>query len=392
MSASQSNRARGLATRLTHAGRKPEDFHGFVNPPVVHASTVLFPDCATMLSGGQTYHYARRGNPTTDALEEALAELEGAAGVRLAASGLNAVSVALLSCLSSGDHVLITDSAYGPTRHFAETTLKRLGVAVDYYDPAVGAGIEALFRPNTRAVMTEAPGSLTFEMQDIPAIAEVAHARDALVVMDNTWATPCFFDAIGHGVDLSVQAGTKYLIGHSDAMLGTVAASERAWPGLKETHGALGMHVGPDDVYLALRGLRTLEVRLRRHMENALEIARWLAERPEVARVRHPGLESDPGHAIWKRDFTGATGLFAFDFIDSVSEAQSHAFLDALELFGLGYSWGGFESLAIPVRLKGARTATPMPTGGPSVRLHIGLEDTADIRADLEAGFAALKA
>lgn len=391
MSASQSNRARGLATKLSHAGREPRAFHGFVNPPVVHASTVLFPDCATMLSGAQTFHYARRGNPTTNALEEALAELEGAAGARLAPSGLAAVSLALLSCLSAGDHVLITDSAYGPTRHFAETTLKRFGVAVDYYDPALGAGIEALFRPETRAVMTEAPGSLTFEMQDIPAIASVAHARDALVVMDNTWATPVFFDALGHGVDLSVQAGTKYLVGHSDAMLGTVAASERAWPGLKETYGALGLHVGPDDVFLALRGLRTLEVRLRRHMENGLEIARWLAERPEVARVRHPALESDPGHAIWTRDFTGASGLFAFDFVDSVSEAQSHAFLDALELFGLGYSWGGFESLAIPVRLKGARTATPLPTGGPSVRLHIGLEDTADIRADLEAGFAALR-
>lgn len=391
MSASQSNGENGLATRLAHAGRNPEEFHGFVNPPVVHASTVLFPDSRTLLSGAQKYNYARRGNPTTDALEAALAEIEGAAGVRLAASGLNAISVALLSCLSSGDHLLITDSAYGPTRHLAETTLRRLGIEIDYYDPTIGAGIAALFKPNTKAVMTEAPGSLTFEMQDIPAIAEAAHAAGALVAMDNTWATPCFFRPLDHGVDLSIQAGTKYIVGHSDAMLGTVAASERAWDGLRETHGALGMHVAPDDVFLGLRGLRTMEVRLRRHMDSALEIARWLQTRPEVARVHHPALPEDPGHAIWKRDFTGASGLFAFDFVDGVSHEQSCAFLDALRLFGLGYSWGGFESLAIPVRLKGARTATALPEGGPGIRLHIGLEDVADIRADLEAGFAALK-
>lgn len=390
MSVSKNTPTQRLATRLAHSGRHPEAFHGFVNPPVVHASTVLFPDTQTMLSGGQTFHYARRGNPTTNALEEAIAELEGAAGARLAPSGLAAVTLALLSCLSSGDHLLVTDSAYGPTRNFAETVLRRMGVDVEYYDPTLGAALAGLFRPTTRAVMTEAPGSLTFEMQDIPAIAEIAHAHGALVVMDNTWATPIFFDAIGHGVDLSVQAGTKYLVGHSDAMLGTVAASPRAWEGLQATYGAMGLHVGPDDVFLGLRGLRTLKVRLDRHMEAGLEIARWLETRAEVARVRHPALPSDPGHALWQRDFTGASGLFAFDFTDDVTQAQAHAFLDALTLFGLGYSWGGFESLAIPVRLKGARTATPLPAGGPSVRLHIGLEDTADIRADLEAGFAAL--
>ncbi|MAA99633.1 MAG: cystathionine beta-lyase [Stappia sp.] len=390
MSSSEKTPAKGLATRLAHMGRYPKEFHGFVNPPVVHASTVLFPDTKTMLSGAQTYHYARRGNPTTNALEDAVAELEGAHGAHLAPSGLGAVSLALLSAVSSGDHLLVTDSVYGPTRNLAEKMLKRMGVEVDYYDPTIGAGIAELFKPNTRAVMTEAPGSLTFEMQDLPAIVEAAHARDALVVMDNTWATPVYFDAIGHGVDLSVQAGTKYLVGHSDAMLGTVAASERAWERLDETYGALGMHVAPDDVYLGLRGLRTLKVRLERHMESGLEIARWLEGRPEVSRVRHPGLESDPGHALWARDFTGASGLFAFDFTDDVTFEQSCAFLDALELFGLGYSWGGFESLAIPVRLKGARTATPVP-GNASIRLHIGLEDTADIRADLEAGFAALR-
>jgi cystathionine beta-lyase len=390
MSSSEKSPAKGLATRLAHMGRYPKEFHGFVNPPVVHASTVLFPDTGTMLSGAQTYHYARRGNPTTNALEDAVAELEGAHGARLATSGLGAVSLALLSAVSAGDHLLVTDSVYGPTRNLAEKLLRRMGVEVDYYDPSLGAGIAELFKPNTRAVMTEAPGSLTFEIQDIPAIVDVAHARDALVVMDNTWATPVYFDAMAHGVDLSVQAGTKYLVGHSDAMLGTVAASERAWERLDETYGAMGMHVAPDDVYLGLRGLRTLKVRLERHMESGLEIARWLEGRPEVSRVRHPGLEGDPGHAIWKRDFTGASGLLAFDFTDDITFEQSCAFLDALELFGLGYSWGGFESLAIPVRLKGARTATPVPSNA-SIRLHVGLEDTADIRADLEAGFAALK-
>lgn len=343
-----------------------------------------------MITGKQKYHYARRGNPTTDSLEDALCELEGAAGVKLASSGLNAISVALLSCLSAGDHLLVTDSAYAPTRHLCETTLRRLGIEVDYYDPTVGAGISALFRPNTRAIMTEAPGSLTFEMQDIPAIVAAARTIDAFVLMDNTWATPCFFRPLDHGVDLSIQAGTKYIVGHSDAMLGTVAAGPRAWERLEETHGALGMHVAPDDVFLGLRGLRTMKVRLDRHMESALTVASWLQQRPEVARVRYPALADDLGHELWRRDFTGASGLFAFDFVEGTSDEAARAFLDALSLFGLGYSWGGFESLAIPVRLKGARSATPLPEGGPSIRLHIGLEDVADIQTDLEAGFAAM--
>lgn len=390
MSAPAKNSPQGLSTRLAHAGRSPDAHDGFVNPPVFHASTVLFPDTETMITGKQKYHYARRGNPTTDSLEDALCELEGAAGVKLASSGLNAISVALLSCLSSGDHLLITDSAYAPTRHLCETTLRRLGVEVDYYDPTIGAGISALFRPNTRAIMTEAPGSLTFEMQDIPAIVAAARAIDAFVLMDNTWATPCFFRPLDHGVDLSIQAGTKYIVGHSDAMLGTVAAGPRAWERLEETHGALGMHVAPDDVFLGLRGLRTMKVRLDRHMESALTVATWLQQRPEVAQVRYPALAGDSGHELWRRDFTGASGLFAFDFVEGTSDQAARAFLDALTLFGLGYSWGGFESLAIPVRLKGARSATPLPEGGPSIRLHIGLEDVADIQTDLEAGFAAM--
>ncbi|MBA5776428.1 cystathionine beta-lyase [Stappia sp. F7233] len=387
MPSNKSEPALRMDTTLAHAGRHSAENHGFVNPPVIHASTVLFPDTATMLSGKQRYVYGRRGTPTTEALEEAITELEGAAGARLATSGLNAISLALLSCLSAGDHVLIVDSAYGPTRHFCETVLKRMNIEVEYYDPALRAGIAGLFKANTKAILTEAPGSLSFEMQDIPQIADIAHARGALVLMDNTWATPLYFPAISHGVDLSIQAATKYIVGHSDVMIGTVAASERAIEGLKTTHGAMGVHVGPDDVYLALRGLRTMGVRLRQHMESGLTIARWLETHPLVERVRHPALESDPGHAIWKRDFKGACGLFAFDFRKGVTIEQSHAFIDALKLFGLGYSWGGFESLVIPVRLAGMRTASALPEGGPSVRLHIGLEDVEDLRRDIEQAF-----
>lgn len=390
MPSNKSESALEVGTRLAHTGRHSLENHGFVNPPVIHASTVLFPDTATMLSGKQKYAYGRRGTPTTEALEEAIAELEGAAGACLATSGLNAISLALLSCLSAGDHLLVVDSAYGPTRHFCDTVLSRMNIEVEYYDPALRGEIAGLFRANTKAILTEAPGSLTFEMQDIPQIAEIAHERGALVLMDNTWATPLYFRAIEHGVDLSIQAGTKYIVGHSDVMIGTVAASERAFKALKATHGAMGLHVGPDDVYLALRGLRTMGVRLRQHMESGLAIARWLETHPMVARVRHPALESDPGHAIWKRDFTGACGLFAFDFKDGVTVEQSHAFIDALQLFGIGYSWGGYESLAIPVRLAGIRTATALPDGGPGVRLHIGLENADDLRRDLERGFAAI--
>ncbi|NBN62424.1 cystathionine beta-lyase [Microvirga tunisiensis] len=377
-------------TILVHAGRHPEDFHGFVNPPVVHASTVLFPDTAHMAPGAQKYNYARRGNPTTDALEEALMALEGAAGVKLATSGLNAVSLACLSCLKTGDHFLVADTVYGPTRHFCDTVLPRYGITVEYYRPDLGGAIRSLFRPNTAAVFTEAPGSLTFEMQDIPAIAAAAKETGAFVLMDNTWATPLYFKPIAHGVDLSIQAGTKYIVGHSDVTIGTIAASARALPGLLELHGAMGVHIAPDDVYLALRGLRTMGIRLERHQQTTLAIADWLAQHPKIARIRYPAWKDDPGHAIWARDFSGASGLFGFDFTPNVSKAEASAFLDALRLFGLGYSWGGFESLAIPVKLAGVRSAgTPLPEGE-SVRLNIGLEDPADLIEDLSRGFAAI--
>jgi len=377
-------------TLITHTGRHPTDFHGFVNPPVVHASTVLFPNTAAMKKGETLYTYGRRGTPTTNALEEAVTELEGAAGAKLANSGLNAIALACLSCLKSGDHLLVVDTAYGPTRHFADTVLPGLGIEVEYYDPALGDDIKSLFKDNTAAVFTEAPGSLSFEMQDIRATVAAAKSIGATVLMDNTWASPLYCKPLEMGVDLSIQAGTKYIVGHSDVMIGTVAASESHFGRLLDLHGAMGVHVGPEDVYLALRGLRTLSVRLERHWENALKVADWLATRPEVEKIRYPALQSDPGHALWKRDFSGASGLFAFDLAPSVSKEQAHAILDKLELFGLGYSWGGFESLAIPVSLKGMRTATSVDKSRTSIRLHIGLEDPKDLIADLGSAMDAV--
>ncbi|MBO6755395.1 MAG: cystathionine beta-lyase [Roseibium sp.] len=387
MTRNQNDNARGKDTQLAHLGRDPAGFHGFVNPPVVHASTVLFPDVETMASGGQKYVYGRRGTPTTEALETALTELEGAAGTRLANSGLNAVALACLSCLNAGDHILIPDTAYGPTRHFAQTVLPKFNIEAEYYAPTLNAEISGLFKPNTRAVFTEAPGSLTFEMQDIPAIAKAAHAIDATVLMDNTWASPLYCQPIALGVDLSIQAGTKYIVGHSDVMLGTISASERAWPALDHLYGAMGAHVAPDDVYLALRGLRTLSVRLERHMSNTLDVIDWLKDQAHVGAIRYPALETDPGHDLWKRDFSGSSGLFGFDFAPGTAPEQASAFFNALSLFGLGYSWGGFESLAIPVRLKGVRTVTEPDPDVRSARLHIGLEDPEDLIKDLGQAF-----
>lgn len=378
-------------TRLVIAGRNPAENHGFVNPPVIHASTVLYPNAADLVAHRARYQYGRRGTPTSEALEDALRAIEGpgCAGVSLVPSGAAAVSTALLSIVAAGDHILITDSVYRPTRVFADAILKKLGVETTYYDPLIGAGIAKLIQPNTRAVFVEAPGSQSFEMQDIPAIAQAAHARNATVLMDNTWGTPLFFRAFEKGVDISIQAGTKYIGGHSDLMLGTISANEAAYPKLKETVTTLGLCVGPDDVYLALRGLRTLAVRLERHQKSAIEIARWLAARPEVLKVMHPALESDPGHAIWKRDFLGACGLFSL-VLKPAPEPAVHAFLNALQLFGMGYSWGGYESLAILFDCSGYRTATTWKPGGPALRFHIGLEDPGDLIADLERGFSAL--
>jgi cystathionine beta-lyase len=377
------------ATRLAHAGRDPGHFHGFVNTPIYRGSTVLFPTAAALEANDQEYTYGRLGTPTVKALAEAIAELEGGHATLLTPSGLSAIATTFLSLLSPGDHVLVSDSVYRPTRRFCDNALSRFGVDVAYYDPLVGAGIKSLLKPNTKVVFAESPGSQTFEVQDIPAISAVAHAAGALVVLDNTWATPLFFKPFAHGADVSIQAATKYIVGHADAMLGAITVNEAVWPTLARTHDELGLCAGPEDVYLALRGLRSLGVRLARHQASALTVAEWLAKRPEVARVIYPALPSDPGHAIWKRDFTGSSGLFSI-VLKPVPRKAVAAMLDGLELFGMGYSWGGYESLIIPFDPSSYRTATKWKAEGPALRLHIGVEEVDDLKSDLEAGFARL--
>ncbi len=378
-------------TKVVTGGRDPASYHGFVNPPVYHASTVLYPNADDFVARRARYQYGRRGTPTTEALELALQELEGprCAGVSLLPSGLAAISAALLTVLKAGDHVLVTDSAYGPTRSFCDQILTHFGISTTYYDPLAGGAIAGLMQPNTKAVYLKSPGSLSFEMQDVPAIAKAAHAKNALVLMDNTWATPLYFRALDFGVDLSIQAGTKYIGGHADVMIGMVSANSATVADLKRTVYLNGWCVGPDDVYLGQRGLRTLAVRLNRHDQSGVAVAKWLEQRPEVLRLLHPALANHPGHAIWKRDFTGACGLFSI-VLNPVPQQAVHAFLDTLELFGIGASWGGYESLAIPFDCAGARTATRWAPGGPAVRFHIGLEAVEDLIADLERGFAAL--
>ena len=379
----------GINTRLAHNGNDPRNFHGFVNPPVVHASTVLFPDAATMAARAQKYTYGTRGTPTSEALALAIDDLEGSAGTIVVPSGLAAVTIPLLAFLSAGDHLLVVDSVYSPTRNFCNGMLKRLGVSVDYYDPHAGAGIGSLMKPETKVVFTESPGSNTFEMQDIGAIASVAHEQGAVVMMDNTWATPLFFRPLDHGVDISIHAATKYPAGHSDVLLGTVSANAASWERLHDTFIAMGCCVGPDDVYQVLRGLRTMGVRLDRHQATALQLARWLETKDGVARVLHPGLESHPGHHLWKRDFCGASGIFSI-VLDGGGEKQAHAFLDALRIFGLGYSWGGYESLAVNVFL-GDRVIARGPYEGALIRLQIGLEDVRDLETDLQRGLDAAR-
>jgi cystathionine beta-lyase len=377
-------------TRLVHAGREPFEQHGFVNTPIYRGSTVLYPTTEDLLHRRGRYSYGTKGTPTTNALETAWTELTGAAGTVLAPSGLAAVTVALLSCLKAGDHLLMTDSVYLPTRQFCNGVLKNFGVETTYYDPQIGAGIEALIRPNTTAVFTEAPGSQSLEMQDIPAIAEVAHRHGAVVLMDNTWATPLLFPPHERGVDIAIEAGTKYLSGGSDLLLGMVSANERCFKRLRETYDSFAMCPGPEDVFLGLRGLRTMALRLREHGNQALEMARWLDARPEVARVLHPAMESYPGHDIWKRDFKGSSGLFSI-VLQPCSDRALAAMLDDLSLFGMGYSWGGFESLVIPFNCATYRTATKWEPGGHSLRFHIGLEDLDDLKRDLDAGFERLR-
>ncbi|HVV28335.1 MAG TPA: cystathionine beta-lyase [Rhizomicrobium sp.] len=373
-------------TRATSLGRMSAEHFGVVNTPVYRASTILYPNLAALEANRQPYSYGRRGTPTTRSFETAIADLEGAARVVTLPSGLNAIATAILSVCGAGDHLLMVDSAYGPTRTLCDRTLRRFGIEASYYAPT--EDIAPLLKPNTRAVFCESPGSLTFEVQDIPAIARTAHAHGASVLMDNTWATPVFFQPLKAGVDLSIQAATKYVGGHADVMLGYVAANEAHAARLAETHGNLGLYASGDDCFLGLRGLRTLPVRLARHHQTGLALARWLAGRPEVARVLHPGLESDPGHALWKRDFSGACGLFGL-VLKPAPQAAVAAFVDGLQHFGIGYSWGGFESLIVPAHIH--RTARPFQAEGPVLRIHAGLEEASDLIADLEKGLARLK-
>lgn len=384
-------------TKIVSAGRDPEANLGVVNPPVYHTSTILQPSLGEMRRKGEARArgetvtmYGRIGHPTSLALEEAMAEIEGGHRCFAFPSGLAAIAAALTAYVGTGDHVLVTDSAYRPTRSYCDGLLKRMGVETTYYDPLIGGGIAGLIRENTKIVYVEAPGSQTFDMQDIPAIAEAAHAAGAVVMMDNTWATPLYFRPFEKGVDVSVHAGTKYVVGHSDAMLGLVTTTEAAWDPLRATAQMLGQCVGPDDVYLGLRGLRTLSVRLERHMKNGIEIARWLEQRPEVDRVLHPALPSHPGHDIWKRDFLGASGLFSIVLKEGYDDDDLARMIDGYELFGLGASWGGYESLVISQKPEQYRTAVPWNGPGLLVRYHVGLEDPEDLKEDLAKGFERL--
>ena len=383
-------------TVLAHAGSNPRANHGIVNPPVYHASTILSPTLAELRGRAQrrfekgAYTYGRHGTPSATArYPPSSAATEGGYRAVALASGLAAINAAILAFVKAGDHVLMVDSVYGPARRFCEAFLKRFGVETTFYDPLIGAGIAALIRDTTRVVYTESPGSLTFEMQDIPAIAAAAHAAGAVVLMDNTWSAGVYFKPFDHGVDVSIQSGTKYIGGHSDLMLGTITSTEEHWRRVRQSAADLGAPSGPDDMYLALRGLRTIKVRMARHQETGIMLAHWLAKRPEVARVLHPALPHDPGHALWRRDFTGACGLFSV-VLQPTTEAQLAAMVDGLELYGMGASWGGFESLILPNDPSPSRTATKWTAPGPLVRIHAGLEDPEDLIADLERGFERL--
>ena len=385
-------------TTVVHSGLHPERHHGAVNPPVFHASTILSENVAEFRRRRQNWileqpgtYYGRFGTPTIEALQEAIAALEGGHRTVVYPSGLAACAGALLAFLSAGDQLLMSDTVYGPTRNFATGFLKRFGVSTTFFDPLAGRAIESLIRPETRVIYLESPGSLTFEVQDVPAIAEAARRRGITVIADNTWGTPLYFKPFAHGVDVSVQAATKYIVGHSDAMLGAITCTKEAWPRLRRSTHELGQTAGPDDVYLGQRGLRTLAVRLKQHWKAGVALAEWIARQPEVERVLHPALPGDPGHAIWKRDFTGACGLFGVVLKEGITERALGAMIDGLELYGIGSSWGGFESLIVPFDPRETRTATKWPHKGPCFRIHAGLENVEDLIADLEAGFERLR-
>jgi len=381
-------------TLLTHVGRDPSQSRGTVNTPVYRTSTVVFPDLESYETRDpddfKSMRYGIHGTPTTWAFEDAVAKMEGGHQAVALPSGLAAITVALAAFCKKGDHLLVTDSAYAPTRLFCERQLRPNGIEIEYYDPLIGGGIAKLLRRNTKAVFCEAPGSLTFEMQDIPAIAAAAHACGIPVLADNTWGTPYYFRSFERGVDVSIHAATKYIVGHSDVLMGIVVTNEKCWLPVRHAVADYGFCVSPDDCYLALRGFRTIGVRMKQQMANALEVARWLQARPEVQRVLYPALENDPGHAIWKRDFDGAASLFGL-VLHAAPREKVAAFVNALQLFGIGSSWGGYESLVTAPQPEKVRTATEWNPGGPVIRLHIGLEDPADLVADLAQAFSHLR-
>ncbi len=382
------------ATRLTHLGNAAFDNHGIINPPVYHASTVLFPNLKALRQAiadpyGQTY-YGRMGTPTSAAFETALGDMEGGQAVATS-SGLAAITCALLAFLSAGDDILVADTVYQPTRQFCDNVLRPLGIVVRYYDPLVGGGIAGLLNKRTKVVFMESPGSLTFEVQDIPALVDAARKQGCITIMDNTWATPLGLRPLEYGVDISLQSATKYIVGHADAMLGAIICRAEHFRRIKTMVTMLGNAPGPDDCYLGLRGLRTLDVRLPRHAENGLALAEWLSQRREVARIFHPAMPGDRGYDLWRRDFRAACGLFACQ-LGPCSQTALAAFLDRLALFGMGFSWGGYESLILPVDPGQCRTATSWHAGGPLLRIHAGLEDIDDLKADLAAGFERMAA
>ena len=375
------------ATRLVALGRNPDESFGFVSTPPYRGSTVLYPSAKACVARENRYVYGLSNNPTMEQLNTLWSELEGAAGSVACQSGAAACTLALMSVLSAGDHLLVTDSVYRPTRRFSDVDLKRFGVETTYYDPMIGGHIRSLFKPNTRAIFTESPGSHTFEVQDIPAIVAGAREIGAFTLMDNTWATALLFKPLDFGVDISINAATKYPSGHSDLLAGMVAANARAWPLVKDTHYEVSHYLSPDETFMLLRGLRTMDMRLREQGKAALEIAHWLKARPEVLKVLHPALPDCPGHEIYKRDFKGSSGLFGLVLKPGL---DSLAFIDAATLFGIGFSWGGFESLIIPVDATDYRSATKFAPGGPCVRIQIGLENVDDLKANLDRAFKAI--